>query len=221
MGSISISLMCLVFLIGFQDYGWTAKASSSPLRELRTIRTDLVRGDLPKRTDATIKVLIEVAVASLRMRGLYAQADKIEADYNDQFYGFLEFHAAGRGFIDIGDHVPLSEWLAVVTETLNLLLGERVMKLTHLNDIRVINYAIPVVLAPCNPDWNNKVEYRKHFVPLSGVISFWGIWTACKIAGGWAIPMTCGAIGSLVENVMVYVFAGPISDAVFSLAKCD
>lgn len=199
----------------------TARASFSPLRELRTVRVDLAQGDLPRRTDATIEALIGVAVANLRSRGHGREADEIEGAYFGRFVGFLEERAAGRGFLDLGDHKPLSEWLAVVTETLNLLLGERVMKLTHLNDLRVINYAIPVVMAPCTPEWSNRIEYRKHFMPLAATISYWSVWVACKIAGGWALPLTCGMAGSMAENVMFYVFSGPISDAVFSLARCE
>lgn len=190
------------------------------MRELRTVRIDLVQGNLPKRTDQAIDALIKVAVVNLRARGHDHEADEIEGAYFDRFEGFLEIHAAGRGFLDIGDHRPLSEWLAGVTELLRLLLGDFVMKQTHLDDLRILNYAIPVVFDACNKEWD-RAEYKRHFVPLSGVLAYWSLWVACKVAGGWSIPMTCSAIGSLGENIMVYIFAGPISDAVFSLARCE
>lgn len=221
MGSMLTKLMCLVCLIGGLGFAWTARASYSPIRELRAVRVDLAQGNLPKRTDQAIDALIKVAVVDLRARGHDHEADEIEGAYFDRFEGFLEIHAAGRGFLDLGDHKPLSDWLAGVTEILRLLLGDTVMKMTHLDDLRILNYAIPVVFSPCTPEWHDRLEYKKHFVPLSGVLAYWSLWVACKVAGGWSIPMTCSAIGSLGENIMIYVFSGPISDAVFSLAKCD
>ncbi len=60
---------------------------------------------------------------------------------------------------------------------LELILGVEVCKALRLIDIKIINYAIPVVFKCV--DQVDEAEYERHFVPFCKVVSFWVTFFSC------------------------------------------
>lgn len=113
---------------------------------------------------------------------------------------------------DVGDHKPLSEWVNEWYTIIYNLLGETVMTDTHLKDIWILNFTVPVVFHPqasnawCTeqlsvfPEDTCEAEYRRHFAGtrwqpfdpyasdeythdgFSGVVAYWVTWGACEVA---------------------------------------
>lgn len=114
--------------------------------------------------------------------------------------------------VDMGDHKPLSEWLSKLYAKLEKRLPNKVLELTHLKDIWIMNHGLPVVLKPKQESqWckdqlarysadSCAEEYRRHFAGtkwvkgdpyataehlhggLAGVIAYWVTWGACTVA---------------------------------------
>ena len=185
------------------------------MSQLRQVRGEIRGNKLPQRTDFVIETIIKRSVQILRAKGHEAEADLVWREYQDNFKGFVTLEVMK---CDLGDFAPLNDYLAGVLEILRFTLGEFLMDQFHLSDIRILNYAIPVVFHPCNSDWSNKKEYRLHFVPFSGVVTYWSVWLGCTIAGGLPIPLACSAAGTLGKQLMIFVFAPGLSNFIFTQA---
>ena len=72
---------------------------------------------------------------------------------------------------------------------------------------------------PRNSDWD-KAEYAKHFVPLSGVTTYWSVQTACSIGtSGIGMLLVCQVASLAAEKVMVKKIAPKISDKIYDRAN--
>lgn len=173
---------------------------------------------LAAQTDQTVSVIVRLVVFELRLKGYDEVAEAIE-DEAKGFEGYLSRSAA------IGDHKPLSDFLARVCFIAEALLGEYTYKALHIDDLFILNFGIPVTFDP-NQDsaWCQetkestcKIDYRLHTVPVLGVVTYWAAWGGCTGAtwGAGAITFICAPIGSFAENVMVLYFAGDISNRVW------
>jgi hypothetical protein len=178
------------------------------------MRRDLRNGKALEKTHISLNALVRFGAFQLRMHGHPEEADKLLDEWQSEFSPMF-LNTKG-----LGDHEPLSDWLAIWYVTLELLLGETFMKMTHLDDINIINFAIPVVFNPCDPEWD-KPEYNLHFTPLAGVLTYWVAWGACVGATyGSGIIFICSAIGSAGEHIMVTFFAPKISDRIYE-RRCE
>ena len=163
----------------------------------------------------------------LREKGYVDEADKVMKQYNNHdkivreyLSGIRDGSIPGR---DLGDHEPLSKWVTKTYDTIESLLGKKLMNVLHLNHIKIINYAVPVVFDPCNQNWD-MLEYQKHFVPLSGVVVFWGVWGVCILGNTSAFYI--GAISCLAvsekSRIEVEQNVSPLlSDVVYFSSNCD
>ena len=89
------------------------------------------------------------------------------------------------------------------------------MELTHLDDIKIVNYAVPVAFDPCNPEWDQP-EYKLHFVPLAGVATYWAVWGGC-MAGttGAGYSVICTPVATYTEKYVVRYPAPKASDRIY------
>ena len=116
---------------------------------------------------------------------------------------------------DLGDHRPLSKWWAHVYNIVERVLGPARMSQLHLDDIFVINFAVPVVIDP-RGDWNKR-EYSRHFVPLAGVVVFWSSIGACMngLAGTRGSFAYCERVATLLKRGMSTGIGPMLSNFVF------
>jgi hypothetical protein len=204
-----------------------ALAVSSPAaaavnqRLVRDMETQISLTAQAERGDAAIKAMLGVACLELIRIGRRDLCDDIQGDYNERFDGYLERMVTEE---DLGDHKPLNLWLAVVTDLLQLTLGPQVMEWTHLDDLRIMNYAIPVVFNPrADNDWCLETsgvacieEYGLHFVPFSGTCAYWGAYISCAVATyGAGTMFLCSPIGMGTEYVVRRWVAPKLGDRIY------
>lgn len=178
---------------------------------LRQLLDDGDRTALAERTDATLARIVRVAAWALREHELPVEADRLEAEWSATWSGYLPRQVELEA---LGDHAPLSEWLSETYAKLVALLGVSVCELLHLDDINIVNYAVPVVIhmARVDPDPIDVAEYELHFTPFCGVLAYWGTWAACQVATagtGWIV--VCTPAGMVAEYVVVNYVAPPFA----------
>lgn len=140
--------------------------------------SDVNRGRLKQRTNAALNAAIRLAAYKLKRVGHKKEADRMIYEWEHQFFYVLE----ARG---IGDHRPLSAWLAEKTAMLEFILGKDVMHALRLDDLITINYALPVVISCA--DNVDLEEYGNHFVEdldngyrgLGPVVVYWTSFFSC------------------------------------------
>lgn len=182
--------------------------------------------DLARETDLALEALVRSAAGHLRAKGYAADAVRIHEEYEANFKRAV-FQMTQMQPTDIGDHRPLSVWLAAWYDRLEDLLGPKVMEVSRLKDIKTFNFAIPVVFNPTGDPlfppvvpWGED-EYRLHFVPFAGAVSFWLTTVSCSAASwglGW-VTYVCSYAGWGVEYVVMKRFAPRWSDRIYERAN--
>jgi hypothetical protein len=188
--------------------------------ELSRIRGVLETGrqrDLAMKVDRSIEQMVRLATHKLRQKGLKTEAREWENDYRLHFEGRLTYMVTARAegrLRDIGDWAPMSQWLKEFYDRLESVLGEEIMAFTHLEDIKFINYCVPVVFnfESIPDDLISPAEYKKHFVVLGGLTAFWTVSIACDI-GTWGTGywLICTPAGMLAKYATVNYIAPPMS----------
>lgn len=107
---------------------------------------------------------------------------------------------------------------------LRLRFGDMLVARLHLDDINIINYAIPVVFHPVvdkksGETWD-KLEYSKHFVPFASVVTYWASYGTCYFLTK-KLPQVrkyCKNISGLLRTGMTNWAAPRLSDWVYDTA---
>lgn len=166
---------------------------------------NLDRTKLAARADRAIGQIIKLAVWKLKRTGHHQEANRIRQEWEGQYKGFLVLNQG------IGDYKPLSEWLAGVYMIAELLLGVETCEFLHLDDIKIINFTIPVVFAMhdvLGPVEIDRAEYGLHFNPFAGVVAYWGVWAGCTAATwGSGMFLICTPAGMGSEYLMLHQIA--------------
>lgn len=206
----------LAFIAVLGLIGHDAFASAPSRRVVEEIRRADSLEAVAEKSGRGLEALLMLACFQLRIHGHAEACQKIK----DEWQGGMKrrYRWAVVDTEGLGDHQPLSIWLAGVYLVLEQYLGANVLELLHLDDINIFNYAVPVVRDPHEgaawclelPDVPCKEEYAEHFVPLSGVAAYWISWAACTGAtwGMGAVSTLCSPIASLTEKVVV-AYVGP------------
>jgi len=186
------------------------------------------------------KTVVMASIGALRTQGDTALANRFEREWNEQHAKSLsnltlvtELDALGITVKDLGDHRALSTWLSNFYEKLRTRMGAAAIHQGLLGDIWAVNHAIPVVIAPRSGLWRQDqrdagilldrdwVEYRKHFIPLVNVATYYAASFACK---RYAVPAgfpqnQCAKAAGLLRHVMGRYISPKISDFVFKMAN--
>lgn len=178
-----------------------------------------------QRADRALENMMKHGAAALARKGYTADAKQLQFEY-DEFYSNAIYNTAlGIVPTDLGDHKPLSQWLADWYKKMEAKLGHEVCVLLHLDDINTMNYGIPVVFRPRGEDragepqgpWGQD-EYKLHFVPVSGVVTYWTVWIVCT-AGTWgmgAVTFICTPVAWVSEKAEVKYIGPKLSDWVYT-----
>ncbi len=165
------------------------------------------QGETRQLTTEALDGLLDRAAELLTARGYGGLAGELAADWRDHY------RLATMGVMgDMGDHEPLSAWLAETYGRLEAALGPDLCDLTHLSDLNVLNYTAPVVFSPhASEGWCQEhlkifrepscaAEYRRHFAGtkwqrgrdagatarihsgLAPVATYWVVLAACQAA---------------------------------------
>jgi hypothetical protein len=180
------------------------------------------RVETAKKVDKSLQNMVRLATFTLRKKGYYEEATRIEQEYSERYSNYTFSHAIGA-VQDIGDHPPMWEWLDKLEKDLRALLGDFVMQVTRLEDLKVFNYSIPIVLHPDGdirtepPTLITKLDYKQHFVPFAGALGYWTAWGVCTGAtwGLGAVIFICSPVGMVAERVVETRIAPDLSDKIW------
>jgi len=198
------------------NYEWETAPDDEPLEEMfeATLKTG-DQLDLAPMVDRSIERMVALASYQLRKIGHRATAKLYRDEYESRFKNRVTMMVFFRGRLgEIGDYAPMSEYLVRLDQELTRRLGPEIMEFTHLEDIRIINFTIPVTFNfESIPDEAiSPAEYKKHFVPLSGVVAFWGVSISCDVATwGTGIWLVCAPAGMLAKYATINYIAPPMS----------
>lgn len=198
-------LVCAAMLVAGCDAFAAEKFDGSRIR--KSVAVELSAGHLDTEAAHAFTSMFQEAERQLKKRGKAEIGAQLMAEWNDFGAELL-----GVQFTDVGDHAPFSEWVAAWYQKLEDALGVEVMELTHLRDIWVLNYTLPVVFNPeaeskwCvewkvqRPTDSCQAEYARHFVGtkwqrhpdpeadkilhhgFAPVVTYWLIWAGCQAA---------------------------------------
>lgn len=172
--------------------------------------------DLAEKADRSVERMVSLSTFKLKKSGYRELALNYETEYYAVFHKRITMMVTARleGRLgDIGDYAPMSEFLVRLDQDLTRRLGPKIMAFTHLEDIRIINYTIPVVFNfESIPDEAiSPAEYKKHFVPFGGVVAYWGVSIFCDVAtwgtGYWIV---CTPAGLLAKYATINYIAPPM-----------
>ncbi len=170
----------------------------------------------------TVDAILATAIRNLRKQGHHEYANQLEAEWTQSYS--LYFFGTGLALMDLGDHDPLIPWLANVMGNVEKRGGKGFTKRTRIDDLRIINYALPVVFRPTGnkktgQEWGSE-EYGKHFNPLLGVVTYWTARIACKqlAQSQPVVSRFCSNIAGVAEKIVVSRVAPRLSATIYSNA---
>lgn len=154
------------------------------------------------QSNLALRAIVKIGVKNLKKHGYYSEAYKMEAQWKTLDGKLIEAVESRN----IGDFEPLSDWLAVAYELLELKLGYEICRTLRLTDIKTINYCIRVVFKPCVYGYAN---FYDHFVSderyngLAPVAAYWASNITCSIASyGAGYFFICSPVSMLVERIV-------------------
>lgn len=190
------------------SYG-TPEVSARTKRLANEFKSEVENQRLRKKTNQSLDAIIHLAAYKLKRVGKKKEAERLLKEWKEQYSLYLEIR-------DLGDHKPLSDWLAAQYQIWVFWLSKDVVHMLRLDDINVINFAIPIVFSCL--DNVDQDEYRKHFVPLMKVTSFWvSFWTCVAYTWGTGF-LYCSPIAMGVEYLTEAYIAPSLNEFAFNLA---
>jgi len=228
------SAFALVFFLAGNVFTLEAGAAPSPhsqrVREMRraensahahknTLVDYIERGKVGISSQRAVNMMVRKAYKVLIKNGHKEYAETVKAQWLANFETKLlaiDIYADVNA-LDLGDFEVMWQWLDDFYNTLESKLGEKVMKMSNLTDIRDFNHAVKVVFTPRDIRWD-AAEYKLHFKPFLGIIGYWGSLASC-------IGLTFGATGgifctpiSIAVRGGMNVIGGALSNMVYNLA---
>lgn len=179
-------------------------------KEAEDFRSEAKRGTMSVRTTYALDAIVRFAAFKLRQAGSVDQAELLLKEWEDQFQYSL------FGIRDIGDHAPLNQWLAEKYAVLEFILGEPMCRALRLEDIKILNYAIPVVFSCI--DKVDEAEFELHFVPFASVVVYWSSFFGC-VGGTWGTGfLWCSPIAWGAEFLTKRFVAPAVNEPVWKLS---
>lgn len=201
-------VLSLVMLLCSLSFGTTA------LQYARDMESNLDRETvnfpiIKNYADKAINGAFSRAFTELRRKGYGQKADEIE----------MEWEAYGRTMFvedrNIGDHKPISVFIAEKYELIEMMLGQAVCKATHISDIKTLNSGIPVVIHPKTflmdlVQGERVDEYVRHFAGgPAGDDTYYGVIPVCIY---WAVNIGLTAAGAPIVSSLVASVAERLMD---------
>ncbi len=175
-----------------------------PKPDVERIVRSVEDGGLAEEMQIAIESLLTKGADEMKVRGHVAEADLMSNDW--QFI-------ARRW--DIGDHKALVPFLRNAYVKMEKFLGKSAMRRLYLTDLNIINLALPVVMNPMSNQWD-RAEYRKHFVPLLSVVTYWGTYFGCRALIEWTfLSKVCNPAAGLARWWMTTSIGPKLADRVY------
>ncbi len=173
---------------------------------LTSVESGMDNGEIRELVLRGLDSLIARGVAELEAEGHKSEAQFWADSWEGQIFSF-----------DLGDHEPLVQWLSDYYLVLESKLGEKIMRLAGLEDIKIFNHGIPVTFHPNGwrgDDWDIE-EYRLHFVPVAAAVTYWMAYSACSVTAPPLVGHACGLMSRAPRWGMKKFIAPKLSDRVY------
>ncbi len=191
--------------------------------------TSVQHKDFTTITHTALGAAIEILAFELRYRyNENAAADAILNEWSKQNPTAFAALVMSRGYDrDLGDHTPLLPWLQNEIQTMTSKYGINFAALPIVSDVVTLNFAIPVVFAPHgsweSPDVDNRIEYRKHFIPFANLVTYYATNLSCNLVlkhyNLSDLKRICPKAANALEWVMGRYIAPQVSDWIFKGAN--
>ena len=228
--AISAVLSLFIWAHGSAQAAEPIHGISDAYAAYQSVVTRMDQGDLRSPVSEAVHNLVHEGFSVLREAGESRVADQYEREWNEHYNrvivpGDFVFDLAGKN--DLGDHPPASAWLAKFYDTLMARTGGIIRSIRIINDINTLNYALPVVFAP-RGTWRtgvtnaDQIEYRKHFIPFSKIVTYWAAKKGCEYACAQYAPnlkFVCEPAATSLEWYMGRHVAWRISDKIYAMAN--
>jgi Zn-dependent protease with chaperone function len=180
--------------------------------------TALENKDFTSITHQAMGDAIAMLAQELRDRSDEESASALESVWNQNEGVFFTAQLT-----DLGDHAPLIPKLEDYFKTLSTKYGTILMSLPLVQDIRTLNFALPVVFQPKgswqSADYDNRIEYRKHFIPFANIVTYYGVLVACNIVAKKSaqpdLKKVCKPAAEKLRFAMGRYIAPQVSDWIF------
>ncbi len=218
-----IGIICFVIIFCFLNVSHAhgifrvPKSIAAGVRAANQSLYDIEDSKFDGVVQKTLDALVKKSIAKLRKSGFSQDADQFEYEWVTYFANGLSDISAE----EIGDHQPLSLWLVGFYNQLEKKLGFNVCHFLRLDDIKILNYGIPVTIHPeghRGETWDI-VEYRKHFVPVSAAIVYWTSDEACTYATTGLSSLLCGQVGEILRAAAEKFVSPKLSNYVYKKAN--
>ncbi len=182
--------------------------------------TALQNKDFTEMTQKSMGNAVGVLADNIRNEyedeGMASELEEIWAQDEVAFYSL--------GWRDLGDHSPLIPKIEEFLKTMADKYGTVIYSLPVVDDIRTLNFAIPVVFHPKGAwqtkDVDNRIEYRKHFIPFANIVTFYGSLLACNYyaqkSGQPEMKKVCQPAAEKLKFAMGRYVAPQMSDWIFA-----
>lgn len=210
----ALTLLLSVCLLQFYKPAFAGLLSKE--EGAKIVEKDIETGKLAHRTNKTIDSIVRLLANRFRSNGRKDLSKMILMDWDGKYNGMLVRLVVNARMEGFGDHKPLTDFLTYWCFAAKAILGEQIYFALHIDDLDIINYAIPVVFKCIdNVDIN---EYALHAIPLIGVTTYWATWGICTgLTWGTGFLFICPPIGSAAEQISSFTFAPRLSDAMFPI----
>jgi hypothetical protein len=174
--------------------------------------------------DGAIRLVIE----DLRVNHSDARmANELEQVWEESSVDFEASLDLAVSLLDLGDHAPLIPQLDELLQKLADQYGPIIKSLPIVKEIQEMNYAIPVVFKPKgawqDPAVDNRIEYRKHFIPFANFVTYYAALITCNIIAKKQnqpeLKKVCKQVSEKLKFAMGRYVAPTISDWIFKAAN--
>lgn len=191
------------------------QVTSEHYEQADLFRLEIEQGRVREKSNVAFNVMFRIAVFHLRLKGKKAEADKIEAEWENHWNGYL------MRVKDIGDFAPLSKWVSETYLKIEGILGQEICDWIRISDIYSLNHELPFAFSPCKI---NGVEFYKHMVGdkrrgLYPILAYWSAYvstTAATMGGGFIF--LSGMVGAGCEFVVKRWIAPPLAEKIWNWA---
>jgi hypothetical protein len=219
------------YLSGDVRISFAAKKRSVNRDEIEKVVSFAIENDqimFATQYDKAVSNLLSKADVILRAEGHDDIADEIQLEYM-QYYQTANIRQA-LGLKEIGDHPPMSEWLAKVHTKIHNAITDFLCKQLHFHDIMILNHGLPVIFSPSKYTLKDYLDhFSGHLIwgwfwdhhGVAGVITYWLVDGVC-MAGTYGLGLVtfvCGPLATLSENFMDKTIAPPIGKRIWTRAN--
>ena len=181
--------------------------------------TALEKKDFTEMTHNSMANAVEMLAQDLRK----TYSDEKMANKLENVWSQNESMFFASNLDELGDHSPLIPKLEEFLTSLADKYGTIILTLPVVTDIRTLNFAIPVVFHPKgnwqSPELDNRIEYRKHFIPFANIVTFYGTLAACNYFATKSqqpdLKKVCKPAAEKLKFAMGRYIAPPMSDWIF------